>query len=60
MNFPIPPDADKSSCRGCGSTIFWIKTAAGKMMPVDPDGTSHFATCPEALRFRKKKETAHA
>lgn len=23
-------------CRGCGATIEWIRTRAGKMMPVDP------------------------
>lgn len=24
-------------CRGCGANIEWIKTKAGKMMPVDPE-----------------------
>ena len=24
-------------CRGCGARIEWIRTKAGKMMPVDPD-----------------------
>lgn len=82
-------------CRGCGKPIAFIKTEAGKTMPVDPepiyflpeddyhkfvmmDGTvkrgraieedetglkkkavigyrSHFATCPAADDFRRKK-----
>lgn len=77
-------------CKGCGAEIGWIRTPAGKAMPVDPepvyvavddgsdvfvtdvgevihgravpanDGSaevafvSHWATCPEAGRFRRK------
>ena len=26
-----------SLCRGCGSQIEWIKTTAGRNMPVDPE-----------------------
>lgn len=83
-----------SRCRSCGAEILWIRTQAGKMMPVDikterfyPDrygdrlyvmndghtmrGTpapkgedvlpcvasghiSHFATCPDAVKHRKR------
>jgi len=53
VRYRIPRDADKSSCRGCGATIYWIITESGKRMPVDPDGHSHFASCPEASRFRQ-------
>ena len=64
-------------CRGCGKEIMWLKTCAGKNIPVDipnfDDGESaheavttaiefnpdymiaHFATCPKARDFRKKK-----
>ena len=78
-------------CRGCGADIAFIRTTAGKSMPVDPfpisfvhaggpntyvmmDGSiqrgreprqedaeavrigyrSHFATCPQADRFRHR------
>lgn len=57
-----------ASCSGCGKGIVWLKTAAGKNMPVDIDTTqredkefdpkrhvSHFSTCAEAKRFRKAK-----
>lgn len=30
-----------SICKGCGREIRWIRTAAGKAMPVDPKGV-HF------------------
>ena len=41
-------------CRGCGATIAMWRTPAGKNFPADPDGTSHFATCPQAQRFRDR------
>ena len=50
--FEIPEGTDPSRCSGCKALIYWIKTDAGKNMPVDPDGTSHFATCPKASSFR--------
>lgn len=85
-----------SRCRACGAEISFIKTKAGKTMPVDcasqyfhpdpagsqlyvlidgttcrgeqlPMGTidpdqkigfvSHFATCPEADKFRKPRKS---
>jgi len=55
IKFDIPAGTQQSKCRSkdCGAIIYWIKTEGGKAMPVDPDGTSHFATCPDAERFRK-------
>lgn len=41
-------------CQACGAEIRFVKTAAGKMMPVNPDGKSHFATCSDPQRFRKR------
>lgn len=41
------------ACRGCGAAIAWARTPAGKYAPLDPSGTSHFATCPDADRFRR-------
>ena len=48
----VPRNAPESRCSGCGMKIFWIKTVNGKNMPLDPDGTCHFETCPEADQFR--------
>jgi hypothetical protein len=55
-------------CKSCGKEIVYLRTAAGKIMPVDRETTdaadeyfdqerhtSHFATCPDAERFRKKR-----
>lgn len=53
MTFEIPVGTPASACRSCHARIFWIRTTAGKSMPVDTDGTSHFATCPNAAKHRK-------
>ena len=56
-----------SKCRSCGEEIVWLKTDSGKNIPVDADTvadkdaeifdskqmTSHFATCPDANKWRK-------
>lgn len=34
-------------------------TKAGKKMPLDGDGTPHWASCPEARNFRKQQIGAH-
>lgn len=58
-----------SKCRSCGYPIIWLKTDAGKNIPVDEDSvadkgatifdphqmTSHFATCPDVGKWRKNK-----
>lgn len=56
------------ACRSCGASIIWLKTRAGKKMPVDAasvDGlehifeygkhVSHFSTCPNAKQHRKPR-----
>lgn len=43
-------------CRSCGADIFWDKhPKTGRPHPYNADGTSHFATCPDAQRWRGKK-----
>lgn len=58
MTFDIPPKAPPRACRSCSATIYWIQTDKGRLMPVDPDGTSHFATCPNASEHRKPRAKA--
>lgn len=67
--FLVPRDSQPSRCRGCGAVVYWITTPRGKKMPVDtraeggltplPDrdgrGVSHFATCPNAEAFRRRR-----
>lgn len=35
MNNPMPNKPNSAQCSGCGAGIYWIKTVAGKAMPVD-------------------------
>lgn len=39
------------TCRSCGATIVW-RELAGRQHPYNPDGTSHFMTCPDAESWR--------
>lgn len=41
------------SCRSCGAPVRWGETKAGKRNPFNPDGTSHFGTCPDAKRWSR-------
>lgn len=44
-----------STCSTCRAPIQWTITAKGNRAPLDPDGKSHFATCPQAASHRKRK-----
>lgn len=46
---------DLGNCRSCGAAIYWCRTKRGSRMPVDPEGTSHFATCPDAAEHRRPR-----
>ena len=46
--------ANGGFCRACRAAIAWCTTKAGKLAPLNPDGTSHFSDCPEAARFRRR------
>jgi predicted RNA-binding protein with PUA-like domain len=61
------PDHKIAYCRSCKFPIVWMKTEAGRNMPVDPDDvdpddetfdpkkhTSHFATCEHAGQHRRR------
>jgi hypothetical protein len=48
-------EGDRAECKGCGATIYWRPhPTTGRNHPFNPDGSSHFQTCPEADRFRKR------
>jgi hypothetical protein len=47
--------AAESQCRRCGATIYFIGHTNHAVAPYDADGINHFATCPYAKEFRKKK-----
>ncbi len=63
----IPTNARPQKCKSCDARIFFVSTDANRPMPVNPDGSSHFATCPQADAHRKPRaskptdsETAYA
>lgn len=46
-------NTNKSYCKGCGAEIIWVKTQTGKLTPNNLDGTTHWATCPDAKKFKR-------
>jgi len=42
-------------CRDCKEPIIFLRTKTGKFMPVTMALQSHFADCPAANKFRKKR-----
>lgn len=56
--FEIPPGEQSTGCRSCGARIVFVVTAAARRMPVDFEGPtrgqSHFVTCDDPKRFRKR------
>lgn len=48
--------SDRGTCRSCGAPIGWWITPLKNRAPFDPDGTSHFATCPTAGDWRRRKQ----
>lgn len=50
-------EKNEAACRGCGALLTWWKAPHGVMIPMDRGtATAHFATCPDASRFRKKEK----
>lgn len=41
-------------CKACNVKLWFVRTKAGKILPLRYDGTSHFADCPKADQFRRK------
>ncbi len=39
-------------CMSCGRLIFWLRTKNDRSAPVQSDLISHFATCPQAKKFK--------
>lgn len=69
--YAVPAGTPPAACKAasCRKPIYWIKTAAGKDMPIDADvpngkaptktlpghGVPHWGTCPEAAAFKREK-----
>jgi len=57
----------RANCTSCNAPIYWLmmhqdKITEGKSRfhPANPDGTSHFSTCPQAAEHRKEAPKAEA
>ena len=48
-----------SQCRSCQAVIFWGETPNGRRAPFDPDGQSHFSTCPDRRQWRRDEGTGN-
>lgn len=48
-------------CRACGRPIRWEATANDRRTPVNlDDGAPHWASCPEADRFRARRTASRS
>lgn len=41
-------------CLWCRAAISWARTPAGGIVKLDPSGRSHYGTCPDAWRWRRR------
>jgi hypothetical protein len=53
LGYTAEPREPPAKCRSCGAEILWAVTPKGKRAPLNRDGTSHFANCPQADSWRK-------
>lgn len=42
-------------CRACGAPIVWFRHRSGAGAPYSMSGLSHFADCPKADQFRRRR-----
>lgn len=47
--------AGMGRCRSCHVVIQWAITSTQTRIPLDRDGRAHFATCPDAAVWRKRR-----
>jgi hypothetical protein len=46
------------ACFACKAPIYMLTHISGARMPYNPDGSPHWATCPDADQFRRRKKGA--
>ncbi len=56
--YDIPIGDVGRPCKSCGMQLHWVKTSAGKWMPVEYDGMPHWGFCDEPERFHGKTATS--
>lgn len=58
--YTIPEGAERKACSSCKAPIYWVLTEKRSACPVDPDGASHFTTCPNANQHSKRTRAKQA
>ena len=58
--YTIPANAQPKACSSCKAKIYWVLTEKRSSLPVDPDGKSHFLSCPNASQHSKKNKSKPA
>jgi hypothetical protein len=53
VRYEVPAGDFGRPCQACGKNIYFVKTPTGKYMPIEWDGTAHWANCPERAQFKK-------
>jgi hypothetical protein len=61
MKEPEPEVVARRPCRACGKPLVFVKTASGKLAPMEadeqgqPTAVNHFTTCPRAGEFTRRR-----
>ena len=58
VKYAVPVGKPGRPCEACGKMLYFVRTAAGKPMPVEADGTPHWGNCTDAERFKKGRKKA--
>jgi hypothetical protein len=57
VTFQSLPDGtvgEAGVCRSCRAAIVWVTTRNGRLSPMNLDGSSHFGTCPQSEKWRRR------
>lgn len=46
---------EPATCKACDAPMFFVVTRAGRRAPYTTEGLNHFADCPNASMFKKKR-----
>lgn len=55
MRYLLQKAGRKTTCDGCGKTIYFVHHTNGSNTPYTEAGLVHFIDCPERDRFRRPK-----
>lgn len=47
---------ESRNCSACQAPIYFIQTQLSRKLPFNPDGSTHWETCPNAEEFRRKRQ----